>query len=504
MKNILGILILILVMSSVFADIQISNYEVLPATTRPGVKGTASLTITNSGLNSLKRVGISVQPSTGIEAKSSIYIGDMESGGSSMISVPFTIKDTTPSGVYSLRITVRGTEEITGAADVSLSRAIDIPIYVNRAPSITISNTESSFIIGERFTKNITIIKEGDSASSVRIYSSDSNFILDNSPIYIGDINENSIQVQISGYISSTMNTGVQSINLTVNYFDILGNEYTQAVIPSFEFEEPVHVLNLELDPLDFKSGETKEVKILVKNTGTKRLNEVELSLEETAIFVPLSGERIYLGDLEPGQESIATTLLAIKNIDPGYYMTTFDLKYTSTSGERKTDPIKKSLNIQPNIEVIIFVESEPSPIVENTQHVLSLKVSNIGDSEIKSVWVELEDTEHIRILNAQNKQFIGSLDSDDFSSVQYDVFVSNINEDQKIEELPIKVYFKDSFNNNQIKEEKISVKIYSTNATKIFQKSNEGDIILPLVVLVILGGVGYWYWKKRKKNASR
>ena len=184
MKKYIGILILFLVMSSVFADIQISDYEVLPETSRPGVKGTVTLTITNGGTNTIQRVTTSIQPSTGIEAKSSIYVGDMESGGTSLISVPFTVKDTTPSGVYSLRIIIKGTEEVTGGLDQSLSRAIDIPIYVNRPPSLSIANTEESFTIGERFTKNLTLYKQGDAATSVKIYSGNPSFILDNSPSF--------------------------------------------------------------------------------------------------------------------------------------------------------------------------------------------------------------------------------------------------------------------------------------------------------------------------------
>jgi hypothetical protein len=300
------------------------------------------------------------------------------------------------------------------------------------------------------------------------------------------------------------MNTGRQPVDLIITYFDVLGNEYSQTLSPSFEFEEPVHVLDLEVVPLNFKSGETKEVEFIIKNTGTNRLGEVELRLEETLSFVPLSGERVIFGNLNAGEEKSSIVRLAIKDINPGYYITSFNIAYTSSSGERKVDPIKKSLNIQPNIEVIIFVEAEPSPITESTQHVLSLKVSNIGDSEIKSVWFELDDTEHIRLLNAQNKQFIGSLDLDDFSSVQYDVFVSNIDEDIKIEELPIKVYFKDTFNNNQLIEEKIEVKIYSKKAVQFFQNSDNGGFFVPLVILLAVAGIGYWYWKKRKKNASR
>ncbi len=503
-KNIFGILILAILVSSVFADIQISDYEILPSPARPGVKGTATLTITNGGTSTLNRMSASVQPSTGIEAKSSIYIGDMESGGTSIISVPFTVKETTPSGVYSLRITVRGTEEVTGGADNSLSRAIDLPVYVNRPPSLSISNPEGSFTIGERFTKQITINKQGDAATSVKISSADTNFILDNSPVYVGDIEENSKIIEISGYVGSNMETGIVPINLTAIYYDILGNEYSQSVNPSFEFKEPIHVLTLDISPSDFKSAETKEIDFTVKNTGDKLLEKVELTLEETSIFVPISGERISFGDINIGEEVTKKATLGIKTIDPGYYITNFDLVYTSTSGERKTDIHKKSLNIKPNIDVVVFVESEPSPLIENDQYILSLKVSNIGDSEIKSVWFELDNTEYIRLLNVQNKQFIGSLDSDDFSSVQYDVFVSAIPEEELIEKIPIKIYFKDSFNNNQIIEENVSAKIYSKSAAQFFQTSDNGGYLIPLIIILVIAGVGYWYWKKRKKNVSR
>ncbi len=503
-KSILVIFLLVLISASVFADIQISDYQVLPATARPGVKGTVTLTISNGGTNTLERVSASTQPASGIESASSIYIGDMESSGTSLISIPFTVKDTTPSGVYSLRVLVRGTEQITGGLDQSISRAIDIPIYVNRPPAISIANPRDSFIIGEKFVKNITLTKDGDAATSVKISSANSNFILDNSPVYIGDIEENTKTFQISGYVSSDMSTGIIPINLTANYFDILGNEYTETLLPSFEFDEPNHVLDLIIEPSDFKSGETKEVKLTVVNNGLNKLEDIELDLVETTVFVPLSGERVNFGTLSQGEQSTQNVKLGIKDIDPGYYVGTFTLDYTSLAGERKEDSLKTNLNIKPNIDVTIFVESEPSPMIEEEQYILSLKVSNIGDSEIKSVWFELDDTEDIHMLNVQNKQFIGSLDSDDFSSVQYNVYVSAISEYNKIEELPIKVYFKDSFNNNQLIEENVSIKIYSNEASQTFQKQGNGDFFIILIILVVIAGAGYWYFKKRKKNASR
>ncbi|RLE37825.1 hypothetical protein DRJ17_05660 [Candidatus Woesearchaeota archaeon] len=500
-QYILGTLLLLLIFSStVWADIQVSDYEIIPEIARPGVKGTISLSILNSGDYKVSRLTASTQPSSGIEAKSTISIGDIQPSGSTIISIPFTVLETTPSGVYSVRITIRGSYEDPDQdyESKSLYRAIDVPIYVNRPPALSLSTDSQPLIVGEKFSINITVNNDGDKATDVELSSLSDNLILEDSPVYIGDL-EDSAEITLTGYTDSAMDTGIITVPILANYYDILGNYYNETIQPSFEFIETTHVLDIDVDPSSFTSGETIEIIFKIKNEGDKTISEIKIPLEENDIFVPLSKNEIVLTAIASGQEKEVPVTLGIKDISPGYYTIEFDLEYTTLSAEKKTDTIRTSINIQPNIDLSVFIESEPSPIVENGKYILSLKVSNIGDSEIKSLRLSLEDTEHISLLNAQNTQFIGSLDSDDFSSVQYDVYINSIENNTFIlESLPIQLNFKDDFNNPYIETSNVPIKIYSAEAVSMFQakETNVFWILLPVIVIIV---IIYWYWRKQK-----
>jgi hypothetical protein len=112
-------------------------------------------------------------------------------------------------------------------------------------------------------------------------------------------------------------------------------------------------------------------------------------------------------------------------------------------------------------------------------------------------VEVTLQDTPDFEIFNAQRAQYIGGLESDDFSSVQYKVRVKAL--------LPgaypisVLVKYKDQSGVWVEKSQSISLAVRSPSD---IAPANGNGIIVPLAVggIAVLAA-GYYYFRMRKRK---
>ncbi|MCX6768450.1 MAG: hypothetical protein NTY83_01235, partial [Candidatus Micrarchaeota archaeon] len=149
--------------------------------------------------------------------------------------------------------------------------------------------------------------------------------------------------------------------------------------------------------------------------------------------------------------------------------------------------------SVKSDSEVGVFLEANPTPLVSGGQHTLSVTVSNLGSYSIQGVTVDFE-SDALTLLTVQPEQYIGGLDKDDFSSVQYKVQVGNVQPGNY--DATVKVSYKDA-SGARITDTK-PVVIHIEPAAQ----SGDGTGML-LLLAAIVAGVGYWYFKMRKKSKA-
>ena len=127
------------------------------------------------------------------------------------------------------------------------------------------------------------------------------------------------------------------------------------------------------------------------------------------------------------------------------------------------------------------------------TKGTVTFKFVNKGLIDIKFLNVIIEDTEDYDIISTE-EVYIGNVDSDDFESVEYDLYVTGT-EDITI---PLKIEYMDANNKEFSETRNVNLKLYDSGDAKKYglqESSSIGYIII--VIIIAVGLFIYWRWRK-------
>ncbi|MEK6808053.1 MAG: hypothetical protein AABY14_00030, partial [Nanoarchaeota archaeon] len=174
-------------------------------------------------------------------------------------------------------------------------------------------------------------------------------------------------------------------------------------------------------------------------------------------------------------------------------YKLPLSLKYTDSSNKNYSKTNLVTIVVGDKPEIGVSLERTEIFIAESTGLVV-VRVVNKGNPDIKFLNVKLNDADGFEVIGA-NEAYIGKLDSDDFSTAEFKIFVNGKN---KIK-LPIQITYKDANNKNYIENKDVELKLYSNNEAKRLGLKKDNNILFVVIVLIGFIGVGYYYIKKKK-----
>ncbi len=263
--------------------------------------------------------------------------------------------------------------------------------------------------------------------------------------------------------------------------------------------------------PNEVQPGEQFSLTVKIENNMNQNVVNavVSLDLSEKTPFAPyLSSNAKYIDRIDKEDSEKATFNLAVfSDAVSGTYLVPVRVSYTL--GNNGTIPQNESLgmvsviiNAKPKIEV----SSEGNPLIKGTEGKISLKIVNSGFGNAKFLSISVGEARGIQVTSS-DKVYIGNIDSNDFDTSDFNVFVTQTS--LSTISLPVEITYTDSAN-NQINESKvISINAYtSQEATNLglVKKSNATAIIISVVLVIIIFFV-YRSIRKRirnKKNSSR
>ncbi len=498
-----------LLVCAVFADISVSSYEVSPSTLKPGTSGTVTLTISNAGTAIVKGIELASGSGGGITTDERINVGDLSSGGSTIISVPFKIKSGTPTGIYNFRASIVGYSEGTDLYGRTVSeyvqRTFTVPITVTNPPTFQMETRTEKVYADDDFNITGTIHRTEGEAYNTRLSVDSDNFIqLGKVPKILGDARA---RTDFTIPLTSRAGTpsGKYSIPIILTYEDSLGQEGTNTLYFNVDVNKrsPDFIIETETDR-PFAPGETVALTVRVRNSGDSDAYGVRVKLVDgTNVLKPLSSSEVYMGDIGAGQSKSTVQGVGVGDVAPGFYNANFELSYKDRNGEEQApETVSIGANIVAKNEISVFASSNPAPIAPDGAYTLSLTISNVGSSPIKALSVEV-DSEIIDVLEAQKGQFIGGLEADDYSTIQYKIYVKSIEPGK----YPVSVTarYKDAFNNEHVEEQEVDIEVVSSSIAARSHNGKEQDNALcyGAVALVVIAAAGYFGYNKffRKKG---
>ncbi len=484
------ILVAFLVLIGLFyAPLSVESYEVSPEKMIPGQTGSIIITLKNvqpTGITTITKSveDVSIYHSTaqGVQflVESPIQIGTIEGGSTALAVIPIRITENASGGIVSPSFSI---QQRDGSKQV-----LTVPIKVTNAAIITVSFDTQTFTGTD--TLHMTITNKGGRARkmTIKINNTDDFALIGQDQVFVGDVSE-SKTVEL-GIDSTNAPSGVVALILSISYQDENGDTITEEKkIAVTVKKENADVVFTQASAVTTSKDSILELRM--ENTG-KSLEDFRITFEDERVQTKEANE-IKVGVLGANEERVVSIPVFIE-AQPGVRNINVTLTWIENDVE-KEEKTSIPIVVSSDADVAIFLEAKPAPLAIGAEHTLSVLVSNTGSYKIENVEVALTDADVFEILNAQPAQYIGGLESDDFSTVQYKVKIRNV--EPGTYAIPVLVKYKDQ--SGTMVEKTIA------NTISIRQGEGQGGLgIIPIIAVLAIALVGYWWYRKSKKQAQR
>ena len=248
---------------------------------------------------------------------------------------------------------------------------------------------------------------------------------------------------------------------------------------------------------LKIAPGEIADLNITTKNEATSYLRYIDLKLDLTGLpFYPINNteeKRVYQMKVDE-EKTFNFRLLASPDAAAGPYKIPLNISYYDSVGEfhNKKNHITLIVSSIPRIDVSI---EKSDPIVTMKAQEITLNVINKGLSKIKFLTISLKDSEGYELLSP-SKVYIGDMESDDYDTVDFKIYVS-----RQIDKIPLRVLLNYSDTNNKEYEEEsiVDLKVYSRDELKRYNIATEDYSLY--IYLILAAVIAFFYWRHRKKK---
>jgi len=248
--------------------------------------------------------------------------------------------------------------------------------------------------------------------------------------------------------------------------------------------------------------GDRTKLKIELKNYATSFLKNVKVMLNlgnnggTTTPFSPIgsTNEKI-IPYIEPlASVPIEFNLLVDSDAATKAYKISLELDYS--------DVLNKNYSKINLISIVVGNAPDLGVTLERTEIYTSdsagsvvLRLVNKGAVDIKFLNVKVFNNDNVNVIGA-NEVYIGKLDSDDFSTAEFKLFIKG----QNIVKIPVEVAYKDGNGNNYKEKREVELRLYSNSEAKNLGVKTS-SYFWWIVIAIIAVIAAYYYYRKRKSR---
>ncbi len=476
-------LILALLFVSLISAISISNWETDKPSYEPGDSGyiTLHISLTHNLVKGERLIRFNY---VRIQSYSSIMnidktLGDMDQNDIT-VAIPFKVPAGANEGIYSITIDVSGIAEIEsyGKTKEEIDTASTIiPLKVVKQPVITLSVEPKT--LGKSGSLTLHVCNEKGIARNVEITSE--NLHIEGGLAFVDELVDcKDLNID---YDASSLNEGTNQVLFTITYKDFVGDEHVNSLtIPLTISKDETHFVLRQEGVIKHKTND--KLYLYIQNKG-QRADDVRIKCLGDISF--LSSNEIDVGTLKKG-ESKEVEVEAYTSLLPGVSKVSFLVTWKE-EGKLKEEVVEVPITVESEDSIEVYLEANPVPLIKGKESTLSVVVANKASYSMSGVSVSI-DSDAFEVFEVEKRRFIGSLESDDFSSQQFRIKVKDSAKEEDI--VNITIHYKDPSGKEHVKKVEIPI-----NVKEGLQKE-EFPIIEVLIGIAVIGAI-YFIYRKRK-----
>jgi len=243
--------------------------------------------------------------------------------------------------------------------------------------------------------------------------------------------------------------------------------------------------------------GESGNIVITLKNNLNEDVTDVSFNLLLSSTpFISVGSSEGSDNEIREDRETeMNFKLKASQDALPGNYNIPFRLTYTN---EADGVVVREG-----TIGIVIGAETELSFVPELENNILgkvgtiNLRIINSGFGDAKFVSVEIIPQGYTLLSNS--KEYVGTINSDDFESISYDVIFKDKNS-----KLIVNVNYKDFYNEDKFESVEIPLKVYSEEEALNLGLIKRSSSIIYVAIIIPAIVVWFVYSRIRKRRNKR
>lgn len=360
--------------------------------------------------------------------------------------------------------------------------------YTN-APKLSIGDNNIEISIVNRGSAHIS--------AATATLASNALAVTDGKTLNLGTIEPNqSITINPSIYVNPNLANSIQTLSITIEYFDSYGEKKSKDLGIEFMIEGSTNNIDLSInaDKSTIKVLKDEELTIKIRNNGYEEARNVEVLISNPTIQSQISspdlaliGDGYFLIDsIKPNEEKeISLRLFAAEGASGDIFELPIKISYLDTNGGKYDINRKIGLYAQGAISLRIY----------------DISVSMIGNIPNLSGFLLNEGTDTalfttVELVGKEGSQYIGDLDPN--SPTPFAIPIEN----EELNEAEIRVVYKDDLRNEH--EVILNALVNFTPVKQEVSEEQPRNNQSLVYILAAIGGVGavsiYIIRKKRQK----
>jgi len=249
--------------------------------------------------------------------------------------------------------------------------------------------------------------------------------------------------------------------------------------------------------------GDTAKVKISLKNLADSYVKDIKVRLDLSSSslpFVPIHStteKKIYqIGSM--AEEAVYFDIMAMADAESQAYKVPINITYSDDVGTHygKDDIISLIVGDEPDLSIMV----DNSEIYKkNSFGTVIIKFVNKGLSDVKLLNIKLAETDSFEVVSPE-EVYIGNIDSDDYETAEFDIYVGDA--DELV--LPVELEYMDANNKKFSESREVKLRLFSSSEAKRYGLEESRIVGIIIIVIIVALGVYFFYWRRKKKKKKK